>query len=109
MNCDELTHSPFVSTYKIFNIGKPISGPELAMLLEILVTAANEGSLAEVLYMLTCEFFNSMIFKIPGRWEVFISELRLNALEDCIVYYESDMMLLIQMNDIGKYSSSYYY
>lgn len=55
------------------------------MLLEILVTAANEGSLAE----------------IPGRWEVFISELRLNALEDCIVYYESDMMLLIQMNDIG--------
>lgn len=28
--------------------GQPISGPELAMLLEILVTAANEGSLAEV-------------------------------------------------------------
>lgn len=28
--------------------GRPISGPELAMLLEILVTAANEGSLAEV-------------------------------------------------------------
>ena len=28
--------------------GKPITGPELATLLEILVTAANEGSLAEV-------------------------------------------------------------
>ena len=29
--------------------GRPITGPELATLLEILVTAANEGSLAEVL------------------------------------------------------------
>ena len=29
-------------------IGRPITGPELATLLEILVTAANEGSLAEV-------------------------------------------------------------
>ena len=28
--------------------GKPITGPELASLLEILVAAANEGSLAEV-------------------------------------------------------------
>ena len=42
--------------YCLFNcetlfLGKPISGPELAMLLEILVTAANEGSLAEVLYI----------------------------------------------------------
>ena len=30
-------------------IGRAISGPQLASLLEILVTAANEGSLAEVL------------------------------------------------------------
>ena len=29
-------------------VGKAISGPQLASLLEILVTAANEGSLAEV-------------------------------------------------------------
>ena len=29
-------------------VGQPISGPELATLLEVLVTAANEGSLAEV-------------------------------------------------------------
>ena len=28
--------------------GRPITGPELATLLEVLVTAANEGSLAEV-------------------------------------------------------------
>lgn len=29
-------------------IGRPITGPELASLLEVLVSAANEGSLAEV-------------------------------------------------------------
>ena len=29
-------------------LGRPITGPELASLLEVLVTAANEGSLAEV-------------------------------------------------------------
>lgn len=28
--------------------GRPITGPELATLLEVLVSAANEGSLAEV-------------------------------------------------------------
>lgn len=32
----------------ISKLGRPITGPELATLLEILVTAANEGSLAEV-------------------------------------------------------------
>ena len=32
-----------------FVIGRAISGPQLASLLEILVMAANEGSLAEVL------------------------------------------------------------
>ena len=29
-------------------LGRPITGPELATLLEVLVSAANEGSLAEV-------------------------------------------------------------
>ena len=39
-----------------FLLGKPISGPELSMLLEILVTAANEGSLAEVFTVLCVNF-----------------------------------------------------
>ena len=36
--------------------GKPITGPELATLLEVLVTAANEGSLAEVFMMYEISF-----------------------------------------------------
>ena len=34
--------------------GRPITGPELATLLEVLVSAANEGSLAEVNVMVYC-------------------------------------------------------
>jgi hypothetical protein len=59
--------------------GRPITGPELATLLEILVTAANEGSLAE----------------IPGRWQVFIDQLQSSAQEDCAAFYESDVSLLL--------------
>ena len=40
--------------------GRPITGPELATLLEILVTAANEGSLAEVVNTI-CVTHNSYI------------------------------------------------
>ena len=81
-------------------------GPELSVLLEILVTAANEGSLAEVNrgeegvegvgVRQSC-----VRLQIPGRWEVFISELRVGALEDCVTFYESDMKLLFRMNNNG--------
>ena len=58
---------------------KPITGIELAALLEILVTAANDGSLADV----------------PNRWDAFVTRLQQTAVEDCLTFYEADMNVLI--------------
>lgn len=58
---------------------KPITGIELAALLEILVNAANDGSLADV----------------PNRWDAFINRLQQTALQDCLKFYEADMNVLI--------------
>ena len=58
---------------------KPISGVELAALLEILVIAANDGSLADV----------------PNRWDAFVTRLQQTAVEDCLKFYEADMNVLI--------------
>ncbi|CAM1313018.1 Gbp5 (predicted), partial [Pycnogonum litorale] len=55
---------------------KPLTGPGLAALLHILVNAANEGSLSEV----------------PSRWNVFIERLKSTATEDCLQFYEAEMM-----------------
>ena len=44
-------------------IGRPITGPELATLLEILVSAANEGSLAEVSITIHMQHMYSTTFK----------------------------------------------
>ena len=38
----------FQSIAHFFVLGQPITGPEIASLLSVLVDAANEGSLAEV-------------------------------------------------------------
>ena len=59
--------------------GKPINGIELAALMEILVNAANDGSLADV----------------PNRWDAFINRLQQTALHDCLKFYEADMNVLI--------------
>jgi hypothetical protein len=58
---------------------KPINGIELAALLEILVNAANDGSLADV----------------PNRWDAFVIRLQQTAVEDCLKFYEADMNVLI--------------
>jgi hypothetical protein len=76
---DRLTHKLKNGLVPKEKNGRPITGPELATLLEILVTAANEGSLAE----------------IPGRWQVFIDQLQSGALEDCAAFYESDIHMLL--------------
>lgn len=47
----------------ISKLGRPITGPELATLLEILVTAANEGSLAEV---------NTSVFNLFAQLEAHV-------------------------------------
>ncbi|XP_054157665.1 guanylate-binding protein 1-like [Oppia nitens] len=57
----------------------PITGIELAALLEILVNAANDGSLAD----------------IPNRWDAFVARLQETAIEDCLKFYEADMNVLI--------------
>ncbi|XP_023225373.1 guanylate-binding protein 2-like [Centruroides sculpturatus] len=54
---------------------KPITGAELATLFEILVNAANEGSLAE----------------IPSRWNAFIERIKQTATEDCFKFYVAEM------------------
>ncbi|EDO34670.1 predicted protein [Nematostella vectensis] len=65
--------------------GSPITGPELASLLEILVEAANEGSLAQ----------------IPSRWNTFLEKLERTANEDCLEFYEGEMALLHNKYDHG--------
>lgn len=40
--------------------------------------------------------------QIPGRWEVFIDQLTVSALEDCLTFYESNMALLNKKHDNGE-------
>lgn len=65
--------------------GKPITGPELAGLLQVLVDAANEGSLADV----------------PSRWSAFVDRLMHSAEDDCFQIYISDMNSLLEKHDNG--------
>ena len=58
---------------------KPIYGMQLAMLLEILVKAANDGSLAD----------------IPNRWDSFVNRLQTTATADCLTFYKADMNVLL--------------
>lgn len=58
---------------------RPISGPELSALIEILVKAANDGSLADV----------------PNRWDAFVNRLQQTATEDCLKFYETEMNVLL--------------
>lgn len=55
--------------------GRFLSGVQLAHLLTVLVTAANEGSLADV----------------PSRWDAFVERLQLTATEDCHRFYEEEV------------------
>ena len=41
------------------------------------------------------------MLQIPGRWEVFIDQLRVSALEDCATFYDSDMAVLLRKHDNG--------
>ena len=54
---------------------KPIRGPELATLLRVLVTASNDGSLPE----------------IPGRWKIFLDQLKVSSKESCIRFYNTEL------------------
>ncbi|XP_063966491.1 guanylate-binding protein 2-like [Lytechinus pictus] len=65
--------------------GKLLGGPEMASLLNVLVTAANEGSLSQ----------------IPSRWSSFIQSLEQSAVEDCLKFYEADMSVLFGIHDNG--------
>ncbi|XP_065311128.1 uncharacterized protein [Dermacentor albipictus] len=65
--------------------GKPITGAELAGLLQVLVDAANEGSLADV----------------PSRWSAFVDRLMNSAAEDCFQIYTSEMNSLLEKHNNG--------
>ena len=57
-----------------------------------------------------------MYFQIPGRWQVFIDQLKSSALEDCAAFYESDINMLLQKYENSQcrcflyllYTCSYY-
>uniref|UniRef100_A0A1X7U5G1 GB1/RHD3-type G domain-containing protein n=1 Tax=Amphimedon queenslandica TaxID=400682 RepID=A0A1X7U5G1_AMPQE len=70
--------------------GKSITGPELASLLEILVAAANKGSLAEV----------------PSRWNAFLEQMHLNSVNDCILFYESEVNVLLRKHNYGAVNAT---
>lgn len=65
--------------------GKPITGAELAGLLQVLVDAANEGSLADV----------------PSRWSAFVDRLMNSAVDDCFRIYTNDMNSLLEEHGNG--------
>ncbi|XP_072015443.1 guanylate-binding protein 3-like [Amphiura filiformis] len=65
--------------------GRPITGPELASLIEVLVTAANEGSLS----------------KIPSRWASFVSSMEKSAQQDCLKFYDVEISVLHQQHENG--------
>lgn len=65
--------------------GKPITGVELANLFEILVSASNDGSLAEV----------------PSRWASFVEKIMSSATEDCTTFYESEMRVVFSSRSDG--------
>jgi hypothetical protein len=63
--------------------GRPIRGPEIASLLEILVDAANGGALAQ----------------IPGRWEAYLVNLKASAEQDCLAFYDNEMNVFLRAHD----------
>ncbi|RWS05934.1 interferon-induced guanylate-binding protein 2-like protein [Dinothrombium tinctorium] len=65
---------------------KPINGAELAFLLEVLVNAANEGSLAD----------------IPTRWHSFVDRLKQTATEDCLKFYEEELKTFLSEKHKGQ-------
>ncbi|XP_022084340.1 uncharacterized protein LOC110975829 isoform X2 [Acanthaster planci] len=65
--------------------GRPITGAELASLIEVLVTAANEGSLSQ----------------IPSRWSAFIQSMEQSAVQDCLKFYDTEMVVLHQQYEMG--------
>lgn len=52
-----------------------ITGSDLAQLLRVLVTAANDGSLADV----------------PSRWDTFVERLQSTASDDCTKFYNKEL------------------
>ena len=65
--------------------GRYLSGVHLAHLMTVLVTAANEGSLADV----------------PSRWDAFVERLQLTATEDCHKFYEEEITSFITSSSAG--------
>lgn len=54
---------------------QPFTGADVAMLLRVLVDAANSGSLTD----------------IPNRWETFLDKLQKSSVEECFKFYQSCM------------------
>lgn len=52
-----------------------VTGSDLAQLLRVLVTAANDGSLADV----------------PSRWDTFVDRLQSTASDDCTTFYNKEL------------------
>lgn len=52
-----------------------VTGQDLAQLLRVLVTAANDGSLADV----------------PSRWDTFVDRLQSTASDDCTTFYNKEL------------------
>jgi len=52
-----------------------VTGSDLAQLLRVLVTAANDGSLADV----------------PSRWDTFVERLQTTASDDCTTFYSKEL------------------
>lgn len=52
-----------------------VTGADLAQLLRVLVTAANDGSLADV----------------PSRWDTFVERLQSTSSDDCTTFYKKEL------------------
>ena len=54
---------------------RAVNGQELAILVQILVNAANDGSFSD----------------IPSRWDAFVERIQTTATEDCVNFYETEL------------------
>ncbi|XP_065185296.1 guanylate-binding protein 2-like [Sycon ciliatum] len=70
--------------------GVPVDGAELALLIKLLVTAANQGSLAE----------------IPGRWGAFTQHLLQTAYHECLNFFDAESDKLLHGGQRKKAPSS---
>ena len=46
-------------------------------------------------------FVNRLIMQVPSRWDAFIEQLHASSVDDCIMFYESEMNSILRKYNQG--------